>query len=76
MTRVYYRDSKWGDTVQLELAILDLGHGAVVLFDTTRKETLSGAFRWKKDLDSKLVLDDGEPIPAILVANKVRLICE
>ncbi|KAH7693607.1 Ras family protein [Aphelenchoides avenae] len=57
MTRVYYRDS----------------HGAVVLFDTTRKETLSGAFRWKKDLDSKLVLDDGEPIPAILVANKCDL---
>ncbi|KAF7633362.1 CULT domain-containing protein, partial [Meloidogyne graminicola] len=31
------------------------------------------ALRWKKDLDSKLLLDNGQPIPAILLANKSDL---
>ena len=34
---------------------------------------LKQALRWKKDLDSKLILDNGQPIPAILVANKCDL---
>jgi Ras-related protein Rab-32 len=55
MMRIYYRDA----------------HGAIVLCDCTKKDTISGAFRWKKDIDYKLALDDGEPIPAILLANKV-----
>lgn len=54
---VYYRDS----------------HGAIVIYDCKRHETLTGAFRWKKDLDSKLALDNGQPIPAVLVANKVAI---
>ncbi|CAD5229408.1 unnamed protein product [Bursaphelenchus okinawaensis] len=57
MMRVYYRDS----------------HGAVVLCDCTKKDTVAGAFRWKKDLDYKLRLDNGDPIPAILLANKSDL---
>ncbi|KAI3420806.1 Ras [Globodera pallida] len=57
MTRVYYRDS----------------HGAIVVYDCKRSDTLAGAYRWKKDLDSKLILDNGQPIPAILVANKSDL---
>ncbi|KAI1716537.1 ras family domain-containing protein [Ditylenchus destructor] len=57
MTRVYYRDS----------------HGAIIVYDVKRHETLNGAFRWKKDLDSKLLLDDGQPIPSVLVANKCDL---
>ncbi|KAL3093640.1 hypothetical protein niasHT_026678 [Heterodera trifolii] len=57
MTRVYYRDS----------------HGAIVVYDCKRSDTLTGAYRWKKDLDSKLILDNGQPIPAILVANKCDL---
>nr|CAD2173901.1 unnamed protein product [Meloidogyne enterolobii] len=60
MTRVYYRDS----------------HGAFIVYDCSSKrkdETFSGALRWKKDLDSKLLLDNGQPIPAILLANKSDL---
>uniref|UniRef100_A0A915DRG9 Uncharacterized protein n=1 Tax=Ditylenchus dipsaci TaxID=166011 RepID=A0A915DRG9_9BILA len=57
MTRVYYRDS----------------HGAIIVYDVKRQETLSGALRWKKDLDSKLLLDNGQPIPSVLVANKCDL---
>lgn len=55
MMRVYYRDS----------------HGAVVLCDCTKKDSVAGAFRWKRDLDYKLRLDNGDPVPAVLLANKV-----
>ncbi|KAL3075184.1 hypothetical protein niasHS_013407 [Heterodera schachtii] len=48
-------------------------HGAIVVYDCKRSDTLTGAYRWKKDLDSKLILDNGQPIPAILVANKCDL---
>ncbi|MFH4979456.1 hypothetical protein AB6A40_006165 [Gnathostoma spinigerum] len=57
MTRVYYKDA----------------HGAVIVFDATRENTYEGALKWKDDLDSKVTLADGNPVPAILLANKVDL---
>ncbi len=29
---------------------------------------------WKADLDSKVLLPNGKPIPAVLLANKVRTV--
>ena len=57
MTRVYYKDA----------------HGALILADSTRKATLEGALRWKADLDNKVCLANGRPVPAILLANKCDL---
>ena len=54
--RVYYKDA----------------HAAIVVCDCTKRDTVAGAFRWKKDLDYKLALENGEPVPAVLLANKVR----
>ena len=54
MTRVYYKDAV----------------GAIVLFDVTRADTLAVVDKWKADLDGKVVLEDGRPIPAVLVGNK------
>lgn len=54
MTRVYYRDSV----------------GAFILFDTTRAESFHCVNKWKQDLDSKVSLPDGRPIPVVLVGNK------
>lgn len=56
MTRVYYKDS----------------HGAVIVFDSTRNDTYDGALRWKADLDNKVNLADGKPLPSVLLANKVQ----
>lgn len=56
MTRVYYKEAA----------------GAIVVFDVTRAATFEGALKWKSDLDQKLQLLDGRPIPSILVANKAR----
>ncbi|CAB0032298.1 unnamed protein product [Trichogramma brassicae] len=54
MTRVYYKEAV----------------GAFIVFDVTRSATLDAVIKWKQDLDSKLQLIDGSPIPCVLLANK------
>uniref|UniRef100_V5GRC7 Ras-related protein Rab n=1 Tax=Anoplophora glabripennis TaxID=217634 RepID=V5GRC7_ANOGL len=54
MTRVYYKEAV----------------GAFIVFDVTRKNTFDSVTNWKTDLDSKVQLPDGSPIPCVLLANK------
>ncbi|XP_049597971.1 ras-related protein Rab-38 [Syngnathus scovelli] len=54
MTRVYYREAV----------------GALVVFDSTRASTFDAVLKWKDDLDSKVTLSHGKPVPAVLLANK------
>ncbi|PWA19814.1 hypothetical protein CCH79_00015860, partial [Gambusia affinis] len=54
MTRVYYREAL----------------GALVVFDMTRLATFQAVLKWKRDLDSKVTLSNGKPVPAVLLANK------
>lgn len=54
MTRVYYKEAA----------------GAFIVFDVTRNATFDAVIKWKQDLDSKVQLPDGSPIPCILLANK------
>ncbi|XP_043486153.1 EF-hand calcium-binding domain-containing protein 4B isoform X1 [Polistes fuscatus] len=54
MTRVYYKEAV----------------GAFIVFDVTRNSTLDAVVKWKQDLDSKVQLPDGSPIPCVLLANK------
>ncbi|XP_077448321.1 ras-related protein Rab-32 [Stigmatopora argus] len=54
MTRVYYREAV----------------GALVVFDSTRASTFDAVLKWKDDLDSKVTLNNGRPVPAVLLANK------
>ncbi|XP_067630244.1 uncharacterized protein Rab32 isoform X1 [Eurosta solidaginis] len=54
MTRVYYKEAV----------------GAFIVFDVTRSGTFDCVSKWKEDLDSKVQLPDGNPIPCILLANK------
>lgn len=55
MTRVYYKEAV----------------GAFIVFDVTRLNTFESVSNWKADLDSKVQLPDGSPIPCVLLANKV-----
>lgn len=55
MNRMYYQDA----------------HACVIMFDVTYDKSLEICLKWKQDLDSKCTLDSGEPIPCILLANKV-----
>ncbi|XP_018429960.1 PREDICTED: ras-related protein Rab-38-like [Nanorana parkeri] len=54
MTRLYYRQAA----------------GALVVCDLGRAATLHSVHRWKEDLDSKVSLRNGNPIPTILIGNK------
>uniref|UniRef100_A0A6I8MX95 Ras-related protein Rab n=1 Tax=Ornithorhynchus anatinus TaxID=9258 RepID=A0A6I8MX95_ORNAN len=54
MTRLYYREAS----------------ACVIMFDVTNATTFSNSQRWKQDLDSKLTLPNGEPVPCLLLANK------
>ena len=45
--------------------------GAFVVFDVTRLSTFEAVQMWKADLDNKVLLANGKPIPAVLLANKV-----
>lgn len=55
MTRLYYKEAS----------------ACVIMFDVTNSSTFSNSQKWKQDLDSKLVLPDGSPVPCLLLANKV-----
>lgn len=54
MTRVYYK----------------FATAAAVVFDLTRPSTLESAKKWRADINAKVALPSGEPIPMLLVANK------
>ncbi|XP_046854424.1 ras-related protein Rab-32-like [Xenia sp. Carnegie-2017] len=60
MTRVYYKEAV----------------GAFVVFDVTRSTTYEAVEKWKSDLDSKVFLPNGSPIPAVLLANKCDQVSE
>ncbi|XP_016134221.1 ras-related protein Rab-38 [Sinocyclocheilus grahami] len=54
MTRVYYREAV----------------GALIVFDVTRASTFDAVLKWKDDLDLKVTLSNGKPVPAVLLANQ------
>merc|ERR1711916_108951 len=54
MTRVYYKESA----------------ACVIVFDITERRTFEAVAKWKQDLDAKVHLANGEPVPCILLANK------
>jgi Ras-related protein Rab-32 len=57
MTRVYYQAAV----------------GALVVYDVSRSTTFDAVSKWKEDVDSKVHMQDGQPIPCVLVGNKSDL---
>jgi small GTP-binding protein len=58
MTSVYYRQAV----------------GALVVFDVTLPSTRTMVQMWKKDIDDKVRTSRGQPVPALLLGNKIDLI--
>lgn len=58
MTRIYYRDAV----------------GALIVFDVNKPKTFESVMKWKADLDAKVSMPDGSPVPCLLLANKCDLI--
>eukprot|EP01088_Endostelium_zonatum_P001685 TRINITY_DN12036_c0_g1_i1.p1 TRINITY_DN12036_c0_g1~~TRINITY_DN12036_c0_g1_i1.p1 ORF type:complete len:216 (-),score=27.11 TRINITY_DN12036_c0_g1_i1:39-686(-) len=58
MTRVYYKEAD----------------AAFVAYDVTSSDSFEAAItKWKTDIDCKVTLPSGEPIPVVLLANKCDL---
>jgi len=57
LTRVYFKGA----------------NGACVVFDVGAANTLETALRWKNDVDEKVRLSNGSPVPTVLFANKCDL---
>ena len=47
--------------------------GCVIVFDESRASTVHGAAKWKEDFDNKVNYDPNNPVPCILVGNKVDI---
>lgn len=45
--------------------------GAFIMFDMSRRVTFTSVSAWKRDLDRKVRLSDGTPLPVVLLASKV-----
>ena len=57
LTRVYYKDAS----------------ACVIMFDVTQRKTFNNVMNWKNDVEKKVALSNGSPVPCLLLANKVGL---
>ncbi|XP_077151255.1 ras-related protein Rab-7L1 [Ranitomeya variabilis] len=57
MTRLYYKQAS----------------GCIIMFDLTSADSFRSCQMWKSDLDNKVTLSNGDPVPCILLANKCDL---
>ncbi|XP_065900271.1 uncharacterized protein [Dysidea avara] len=55
VTQAYYRDAV----------------AAFVVYDVTNKNSLEHSLQWKEEINSTVYLTNGDPIPVVLIANKV-----
>ena len=48
---------------------------AIVMCDVTQPKSLQAAKIWKKRVDENVLQPNGQPIPAVLLINKVHYVC-
>ena len=47
---------------------------ALLVYDCTRPESFDAIAKWKGEIDEKVSLPNGDPLPVYLLANKVRYV--
>lgn len=57
IARVFYKDA----------------FGAILVYDLSRQSTFDAILKWKSEIDAKVLLPDGSPLPVVLVGNKCDL---
>ncbi|KAL5010912.1 hypothetical protein ScPMuIL_013217 [Solemya velum] len=76
----------WNDTTKVNLQLWDIagherfGHmtrvyykyaiGAIIVYDLSRPATFGSILKWLNDVNSKVMLANGQAIPVLLLANK------
>jgi small GTP-binding protein len=50
--------------------------GCIILADVTNKQSLQDTIKWKKELDMQVLFPDHQPIPSVLVENKIDVLSE
>lgn len=48
-------------------------HGVFIVYDLTDRKSFENVLRWKKEIDDKIRLPNGDSLPCILVGNKSDL---
>lgn len=46
---------------------------ALLVYDCTRPDSFDAIAKWKGEIDEKVSLPNGDPLPVYLLANKVRM---
>lgn len=59
---------------QLNRVFYNEASGCITVYDVTRSDTLEAVAKWKEEIDLKVQLPNGEPIPCVLFANKCDLL--
>jgi Ras-related protein Rab-32 len=47
--------------------------GAMLVYDVSRPKTFETVAMWKEQIDQRVLLPNGEPIPVVLIGNKIDL---
>ena len=49
-------------------------HGCLILYDTQDKKSFENTIKWKRSIDDNTTFIDGNPLPIVLVQNKIDLV--
>ena len=44
-----------------------------MVYDVTDKKSMEHCLQWKEEIDDTVYLTNGDPIPVVLIANKVNV---
>ena len=50
--------------------------GVFIVYDLTNEQSFKAVLEWKREIDTKVRLPDGKPVPVVLLGNKSDMISD